>query len=60
MTFWTKSVKTSRMFGLMAVQYDDICISNRKVYEWTGNFKGGRTNVDDAHSRRPWITSKMC
>lgn len=46
---WLQGVKTSEIYGRMAVQYGNDWTSQRKVYEWVQGFRGHMTDADDVH-----------
>jgi len=51
---WAEGVKPVEIHRRMLAQYGQRTMSQRKVYEWVGRFKSGRTRVtDEGRSGRP-------
>jgi hypothetical protein len=44
-----EGVRTSEIYRTMAVQYEDNCMTQKKVYEWVERFKGEWKNVLGNH-----------
>jgi hypothetical protein len=49
---WSEFIKNGEIYGRMIVKHGDKYMDYRKVYGWVKVLKGGRKNVDDAHSER--------